>query len=348
MKDVARRAGVSISTVSSVINGTKRVSDELTLKVTESVDALGYRVDPIARSLKNKKSRLIGVVMSNITSIFFPQVLKGIDDEAYKHGYNLMFFDSGNDLKRERSCIQTLADYNIEGLIIDTVADEGRNPEYIKYLKDRFSQKKPVVSIEKDLDGESIGSVLIDNEESSYRAVKHLTEFGHRKIAHIGAAPEVCSLIHKRHSGYARAVSEISGKEIYSQAENYNSLAGYAAMRRLLMNGQEFTAVFAGNDQLAIGAIHALKEHNIRVPDDVAMVGFDDIPIASLITPSLTTVSVPRYSMGSAAMNKIIAILDNGNIQNNEIPYKTILPTRLTVRQSTDKGANTAWDLYGW
>ncbi|MBC7959503.1 MAG: LacI family DNA-binding transcriptional regulator [Vallitaleaceae bacterium] len=346
IKDVAKQAGVSISTVSNVINDTKYVSEELKLKINQVIKELNYEVDPVARSLKSKKTMAIGVIITNINRIFFPQVIKGIQDAATKNGYNITFCNTDDSFQTERKLIQMLESNWLDGIILDSVADS-EEYEYFKHLSNLGNNKKriPIVSLERRMDSYGIASVVVNNRQGGSLATKHLMDCGCKKIVHITGPLGSC-LVQDRLLGYKEALlSEGLTVDANLIVEGFFSpLSGYETMKQILMSGVIFDGVFAANDQMAIGAIKAIKEQGLRVPEDVKIIGFDNTFVASIIDPSLTTVNVPKYKLGTVSVDMLIHLIEQGI---NE-PECIELPINLVVRQSTDIRGDKNWDLYGW
>jgi DNA-binding LacI/PurR family transcriptional regulator len=347
IKDVAKKAGVSISTVSSVINNNKPVSQELREKVEKAIDELDYRPHLIARSLKSRKTSIIGVVLNDGTSPFFGPILQGIEEVAYREGFSLMLCDSKHDEKREEEYIQLL-EYNwVDGIILDTIVNPKKNSSYFEYLEKRIIGHRniPLISIVHEfsnLNGKN--SVTVDNTKGGYLATKHLIDLGHTNIVHIiGNADYMVSW--KRLEGYTNALEEynIPLRDNFILQGNFSALSGYNEIKKMLLKDRSFTAIFASNDQMAIGAIKAMKEEGIRIPEDVAIIGFDNIHLSSIIDPSLSTINVPKYQIGSTAMEILTSQLKG----NNHTPVNKTLPINLIVRRSSSLSGNYEWDLFG-
>jgi DNA-binding LacI/PurR family transcriptional regulator len=290
----------------------------------------------------------VGVVLSKITSSFFPQVLKGIEDVAYQEGYSLMFYDSSSDAAREEKYVRLLYEYGVEGLIIDSIASFEDGSEYRQFVERRLLNERgmPVISIERLPWKDSLVSAVgIDNREGGYLATRHLVELGHREILHL-AGPENFPVANDRIHGYRRALEEAG--IAYEQARvirgDFSPMSGYAALKDRLLRGRDFTAVFAANDQMGIGAIKALKEQAIGIPKDVAIVGFDNLPVSSLIEPPLSTVDVPKYQLGKRAMEILVHQLRSNSVEH----IVENAPIRLIPRRSTSRDAVTSWELFGW
>ncbi len=346
IKDVARLAGVSIATVSHVTRGTKFVSEPLRKRVYDAIEALGYEVNPVASGLKSKNTRVIGIVLSNLNSVFFPPVVRGIEDVVSKRGYRLTFCNTDFSDTREREVVRMLRGSWIDGIILDSVADF-KNTEYVRFLARLGGPKKriPVVSLERKVDRAPILSVRIDNYEGSRLAVRHLVACGCRRLVHI-AGPAFCSMANDRLCGFKDQVQQAGltvGPKAIAKGD-FSPERGYAAMQQLLHDNPDLDGVLSANDQMAIGALKVLAEQGRRVPDNVKIVGFDNIFVSSLVEPPLTTIDVPRYEMGRAAAELLLERLADPKARLQDV----LLPIHLVVRRSTDPTARTEWDLQSW
>jgi len=350
IRDVARKAGVSISTVSNVINNNKPVSPELRERVEKAIKDLNYKVNPVARGLKSRKTNQIGVILTSFSRIFFPLVLKGIQETAVKYGYSVCVYESDENIEKEKAYIKLLENSWVDGIILASCANVNveEDKDYLHKLANLGSKHKkiPVVSIECTLGNGVTDAVLIDNRKAAYTAVKHLIDLGHKYIAHI-AAPLKFPMGAHRLEGYKDALLEanIEIDEDLIKEGDYTPVSGYNAMRQLLLKEKLITAVFAGNDQMAIGAIKAIREAGLKIPEDIAVIGFDNVFPGSIISPSLSSINVPRYKMGAEAMDIL-----HHKISNPEDTQRSVitLETRLIVRQSTDLRGDNTWDFYGW
>jgi DNA-binding LacI/PurR family transcriptional regulator len=345
IKDVAKLAGVSIATVSHATRGTKYVSEELSSKVFAAIEQLRYEVNPVASSLKSKATRVLGVVIPNLNSIFFPQIFKGIQDYALSTGYRLTFYNTGFDLEREMEILRILESSWVDGIILDSLADFD-DGAYLYFLTELGRPKKriPLVSLERKVEDERIGSVRIDNYQAAREAMCHLLDCGCRRIAHI-AGPHHSSVANERKRGYrdeltSRGVTYNPGMLVEG---DFSPIEGYRAMQKLLQRGVALDGVLAANDQMAIGAMKALKEAGRRIPAEIKIVGFDNVFVATLVDPTLTTVAVPRYQMGYEAARLLVAAIEN-RPQGPEV----LLPTTLLVRGSTSVDGDKEWDLLSW
>lgn len=345
MKEVADDAGVSVATVSYVINKTKYVSPELTLRVEKSIEKLDYNTNPVARSLRNKKTMSIGIVLQNIRNIFFPQLLAGLEESLREKGYNLLFVNTYNDIDEEWKTIQSLRGMWVDGIILDSCCNEKNKTEYAKHLNHRTASKHiPILLLERNLGIKELDAVSIDNFNGAYIATKHLIDSEHRQIMHI-AGNKDWSMSIDRLEGYLKALSDygLESRKFY----NYGSFLpqdGYSIMKEILDQHHNIDGLFAANDQMAIGAMKAILEYGLKIPEDIAVVGFDNIFVSSLINPTLSTINVPKYMIGKTAAEMLIESIEKPDKQ----PENRIMQTNLIVRQSSDVRGERSWDLFGW
>ena len=329
ISDVARVAGVAKSTVSKVLNGRMGISLETREKVLRVAKELHYRPSIIARSLKSKRTRAIGLVLPNILNPFFLSILKGVEDAAIDNGYIVVFCESGNEKRRESIYFQIFEERWVDGVIFSGVDSDSEEERYIRSLRERGI---PVVLIDREIEGYFTNAVLIDNEGAAFTATIHLLELGHRRIASI-VGPQNVRIFVRRLEGYKSALNKYGlgfDPELIVE-EDLSVEGGIRATRRLLEKGLDFTAIFANNDLMAIGCMKELQRNGIAIPKDVSVVGFDDIPLALLVNPSLTTVAQPAYEMGVEAVNLIKKSIEG----RDGIESKVILPTKLVLREST-------------
>lgn len=346
IKDVAKAAGVSISTVSNSIRGTRFVKEELKKKVFEAIDKLGYEVNALASSLKSKTTNTIGIVIPNINRIFFPQVIKGIQNYFSKFSYNLMLCDSDDDLQREKFFIQMLRNSWVDGIILGSVAQED-DKEYVKFLSGLGTRTKsiPVVSLEREFPNSGVSSVRVDNYQLGRVATQHLLNCGCKKIVHI-AGPQYSCVAKARMNGYIDELKAADKNTSPLTLEgDFSPLSGYQATKGVFQSKNTgVDGIFAANDQMAIGALSALREEGINVPGKVKIVGFDNTFVASIAEPSLTTINVPKFQMG-----QMVAELLQKRIEHPETkPQNILLPANIIVRTSTQLGGDKSWELFGW
>jgi len=348
IKDVANAAGVSISTVSNVINKKKSVSPALAEKVNQAIQTLDYEVNPVGRGLKSNKTNQVGVIVPSFNQVYFPAILQGILEAGEKFGYTLSVFETGGDIEREKEHVKFLQNSRADGIILASYANKENvtDSSYIRYLVKSSTGKKtiPFVSLESVLDP-GIDAVIIDNKKAAEIAVDHLISLGHREIAHI-AAPLKFQIGSLRFAGYCKAI-ERAGMSIDNTLiceGDFSPASGYQCMEKLLDRNKKFSAVFSASDQMGIGAIRALLDKGYKVPEEVAVIGIDNNFPSTLITPSLSSVNLPKYEMGYQAM-----LLLADRIKTLDKPKCVItLDTKLIIRKSTSKEGDGSWNLLNW
>jgi len=326
IRDVARRAGVSVATVSRVVNhSAHKVSEETRRRVLEAIEELGYQPNDVARGLKKRTSHTIGLIVPDISNPFYPAIARGIEDVANAHGYAVVLCNTYEDLAKEREYLSLLRRRWADGLIFATV---GVNTKHLRWLR---GHRVPVVLVARDVEGVEIDAVLVDNFRGAYLAVRHLIGLGHQRIGFIGG-PRSLHVSRERHRGYLHAIADAGidpDPELHVEG-NFRAEGGEEAMRQLLHLQPPLSAVFAANDLMAIGAMNAIKRAGFRIPEDIAVVGFDDITFASLVEPPLTTVAQPKYRMGTIAMTLLLERMEG----KEDGPRKIVLDPELVVRDS--------------
>lgn len=340
IKDVARKAGVSISTVSRVINSSKNVSTELKVRVEQAIEDMGYSTNTIARGLKVSRTKEVAVIITELKRSFFTKILEGINQEANKNGYQIFIMETHDSLEKEKQIVSNITARWMDGIIIASSAyGQGRDVKnYIEHLGNlqKKERKIPVVSLEYDLGHPNINAVVVDHEKAAYNAVNHLIHpAGRTHIIHV-TLPGGHYMGEQRLKGYKRAIEEngLDFPENCILEGDYTTYSGYRVVRDRLKVGKEFDGIFCANDQMAVGAIKACEEAGLKVPEDVAVMGNDDIFVASLLKPSLSTIHVPRGRMGIHAMKRLIELIENTNKTNPKTRVIT-LDTEIIPREST-------------
>ena len=307
--DIARRAGVSIATVSRVLNGNNHPVTPATRQlVLDAASALGYHPNYLARSLRTEHTATVGVITDDITSPFSPLIVRGIQDNLKVRGYHCIVINADWDPDLEREAIRDLISRAMDGVIFAESWHRAANTELDLVAK-------PYVFVHRQFAASYPYSVAPDEVYGARLAVRHLLGLGHERIAYING-PEHYYASSDRLAGY-KAELAAAGIEMEPQLVergDWTSESGLVACRELLRRKIEFSALFAGNDLMAVGAIYALNEAGLLVPEDVAVVGYDDRPIAAIFRPSITTVTLPCYEMGQAAATMLLermAGLDN-------------------------------------
>jgi LacI family transcriptional regulator len=325
-KDVANRAGVSVATVSYVINnGPRPVSLEARQKVEAAVAELGYYPNEVARSLRLQQSSTIGVVIPRFTNPVYGEIVRDLESVCSEAGFLVLLCNSEREQAREQKFVQMLRAKHVDGVVITPDHDP------LELIGPLLKARIPVVVLEHDLPG--VNCIAIDELAGGRMATQHLLDLGHRRIAMLKHAP-TSALSSQRLIGYQKAL-EAAGitfdPKLVLECEG-NHRGGELAMRELLKLEHPPTAVFAHNDVLAIGAYHAIREAGLSVPEDISVVGYDDITSAAYLAPPLTTVHSPKAEMGALAGQTILRLM----AQAEDFPPSTVtLPVQLLVRGST-------------
>lgn len=321
--DVAREAGVSASTVSRILNGTARVASDKRTAVENAIRKLDFKPNLFARSLKTGTTMTVGVLTQDIESPFFNRAMRGIEEGLSGSGYAPIIVSGHWNAKEEAERIRLLLARRIDGLVILT-----------GHLEDAqivdFARHQPIVVTGRQLNAPNLRSRQLDQEHGGYIATRHLISLGHKRIAHI-AGPRDHFDATERLAGYRRAHEEAGievAPELIVQGDFLES-GGLLSMNRLLDSGHPFTAVFAANDQTAFGARVAMYRRGIRVPDDLSLVGVDDLPAAAYLTPPITTVRQPIYEMGLFAAHALL------NMLGHRVPEIELPALELIVRETT-------------
>ncbi|MHB0868095.1 MAG: LacI family DNA-binding transcriptional regulator [Chloroflexota bacterium] len=329
IQDVAARAGVSIATVSRVLNDTGYpMRPETRRRVLEAIDALDFRPSPLARGLLGKPTSTIGLIIPDISNPYYPLLSRGVEDVASEHGYTVIFCNTDRNLAKLRSYLEVLREKQTDGIIF---AGGGIEAEGEPLTPDEIGDRVVLIGRHRW----PFPSVQIDNSRAAYEATSHLIDLGHRRIAYLGG-PSALTSARDRMKGYRRAMVELAGglEETLIREGDFGFESGYQATLSVLSlpAGQRPTGLFAANDQMALGALAAAHDLGTRVPEELAVVGFDDIPAGRYGRPSLTTVALPTYEMGAAAARLLLQLLARESTEET-----LCLPTQLVVRQSSGK-----------
>jgi LacI family repressor for deo operon, udp, cdd, tsx, nupC, and nupG len=325
IKDIARAADVSYSTVSRALNNSPRVRPETRQHIQQIAVEMGYLPSAVARSLVTRRTHTIGVVVSTITDLFFAEVIHAIEETALDYGYGVILANSGGEPQRELKAIRTVRERRVDGIILVSGCSS---------REDLCAEKGidiPIVIIN-NVHQEHIGcSVEVDNLGGATEATQHLLALGHRRIAHIAGPRREWDSI-ERQSGYEQALRARGlplDPTLTVQGDNRPE-GGIEAMRRLLALPTPPTAVFCYNDATALGAMRAARSAGLRIPQDLSIVGFDDIELAPYLEPPLTTIAQPKREMGEKAVQMILDLL-----AGDQAVQDCVLPSRLVVRGST-------------
>lgn len=328
IKDVADYAGVAPSTVSRVLNNPDRVSPVTLEKVNKAIEQLGFRPNILARSMRTGKTSTIAVVLPDITNLFFPELILGIEKAAQKKGYRLFICNSDEDVEREADILLDLSYRNVDGIILSSVRGENCN---LKQIED-LSRQIPLVMVDRNINNLEVSSVTVDNYKGVYKATSYFLAQGYTDIAFLGGplCREVCR---KRYQGFKQALKD-SGIKIQDDLifeTNFKASGGMKAAEELISKKKIPIAIVSANDMMAIGAIRVFKSRGIRIPDDIEVIGFDNIPLAALTVPSLSTVAQPIEEMGIEAVKLLFEEMK----EPDRSPRRVLLETSLIHRETT-------------
>ena len=341
MRDVARLAGVSVATVSAVINGTVTVSERLTTKVSDAMKALDYHPDQVARSLKVGRTQVVGMVVPDLTNAFFPEVIQGAEDAARVEGYSVILCNSNEDPEQERRHLSSLFSRRVDGVILacsDTAA------AYDSLVRRRF----PIVFVDRIPQGVSHTGVATDNLDAGYRATGHLIELGHQRIAFVAG-----NLRHSPHAdrlnGFRKAMQEtnLPVRDEYLKMGDLTMDSGYQAGLSLLRSSNPPTAIIPSNNRMLLGVLLAISESRVRCPEEVSIVGFDDFPWMRHLTPPLTVLGQAAHEIGKKALEMLLAKIrtPEGADENRDCLIQ--LRAELRIRASTAPPADVRPNLEG-
>lgn len=328
IKDIANKAGVSTATVSKILNKKDdSISEKTRVKVLAIIKEYNYIPNTMARSLVTKQTRTIGLVIPDITNPFFPELVRGAEDCASDFGYNIIFCNTDDKIEKEEKYINMLVEKMVDGIIFTQSANNSEEVDHLSQIR------TPMVLIDRDANIPNIkGKVLVDNFLGAFEAVNYLINNGYRKITFIcGPLSTKTSL--DRLNGYRKALEQnnITFDSSLVLEGEYKGSWGEKAINKLLDNKIPFDAVFCANDIIALSAMKSLKESGLNIPNDVGVLGYDDIYMAKLTEPSLSTVRQPNYKMGYEAVKLLVGIIENGAPENTLIN----LNTELIIRKST-------------
>lgn len=324
IRDVASQAGVSHQTVSRVINNNERVSPETRSRVLDAINQLGYKPNAIARFMAKGRTRSLACLSPNLTDYTFACIIEGAEIEARQSNYFLITASAPDEDTFRCLVEELIASRRTEGLLVINPYIDGR------YLS--LPQNVPIVFVGACPRSEQVDSVALDDRGAAHLAVGHLLELGHRRIALI-TGPQVEDCTQDRLVGYREALrgADIEPDPALMVEGDWSATSGFEAVAKLYARGVNFTALFAQNDRMAIGAIRALRERGVRIPQDVSVIGFDDLPLASYFDPPLTTMRQDMFGIGREAARLLVRALEDPTSPHRQIR----LPAELVVRNST-------------
>jgi len=330
LRDVARLARVHPATVSRALNpGTRSmVNDDTAQRVIDAAEELGYRPNPIARGLKTNRSYTVGVVIPDLTNPLFPPIVRGIEARLGQAGYTSLIANTDNAPERERQDFEAMRARQVDGFITATARLDH------ELLSEIAESGQPIVLVNRRVEDGTLPAVAADDRQGARLAVEHLVALGHRRIAHLGG-PQNLSTGHQRHVGFEEAMNDAGAggraDNLVSFGTAFTEAEGARLCRELLDGGAEVTAIVAGNDLMALGCYDILGEVGLRCPEDVSVVGFNDMPFADRFNPPLTTVRIPHREMGAAAADLLLELLATPGTA----PRQLVLPSVLVARGSS-------------
>jgi LacI family transcriptional regulator len=308
------------------MNNSGAVNPATRERINKAIEELHYVPNTLARSFRSKQTCLLALVLSDVTNPFWTTIARGVEDTASRNGFHVIFCNTDESPEKESNHLSVLLQRRVDGIILAPTTDDKNRLLPLK------QHPMPCVLIDRQVEGSRCDTVVSNGRDGAMKMTQHLIELGHRRIAMV-AGPAVISTGQERLEGYRRALqkSGIPPNEDYIVRGNYGEASGYQLVRLLLERNPRPTAIFAGNNFMAVGALHALREAGLRIPEDVALVGFDDIPQGSLISPALTVVSQPAYEMGVAAAESLISRL-SGKYRGK--PREIVFDTSIIIRES--------------
>jgi LacI family transcriptional regulator len=327
MKEVAKKAGVSTATVSAVINESKYVSDQLKARVNAAIQELNYRPNRNAQGLRAKKTNLIGVTVTELTNPFYPLMVKGVEDVAHEHGYNMMLAATADDQAKELNLVEAMVDQGVEGVVLSTVDDKVTRS--IDFLE---KEDIPYVLINRTFPGYTGNLICVDSYEVGKIATEYLISLGHRKIGFFGGDRNNSW---ERQRGYMDVITHYNldtRKSWVKTGTNYDIESAYQETTNMILSREEMpTAIFAASDVIAFGVVRALLDSGYRIPEDISVIGSDNIPFTEDFRIPLTTVEVQTYHMGAEGFRRLHQLM-RGKDKDKKQHYLT---PSLVIREST-------------
>lgn len=326
LKDVAEYAGVSVTTVSNVVRDWPYISPAMRTRVQQAIDKLGYTPHIVAQGLRTGQTQALAFIVPDLSNPYFAEIVSATEELAQQQGYTLLVFNSHEDAQREVACVQRAANRWADGLLIAHTTRTRNSPEFWKQAG------IPIVAIDRvpaDYDGPACA---LDNHQAGVIATEHLYDLGHRRIAHL-AGPQTVRLALERREGYLQTLTKRG--ETYQRtlcaSEMWDTAEGYRLMQELLDDPTPPTAVFSSNDRMAIGALHAICDRGLGVPQDISLIGVDDIEISEHLNPPLTTIRQPVEQLALHAVNMLLTLIRDETLDKPMI----LLEPKLIIRQST-------------
>jgi LacI family transcriptional regulator len=333
MKEIAKKLGVSVSTVSRAMKDSPELHPDTKKRIVEMAKSMNYQYNLLAQSLRISRSKVLGVIVPELTSHFFSSNISGIQDTAYKRGYNIMICQSNESFDQEKANIRTLVSSQVDGLLISL----SRETKTYDHLHDLYDRGIPFIMFDRVTEEIPVSKITVDDAHGAYLVVKHLLEQGCRKIAYF-SGPEDLYISKKRKEGYLEALAEygISEKDSKVYFTDLTLEMNRQVTLDMLQSGDLPDAIFAMIDPVAVDVMIVLKEKGIKIPEQIALAGFTNNPTSAVVEPSLTTVSQPGYEMGQLAANHLLDQLEEVVPDD---PQSFVLLTTLVERNSSKKKA---------
>lgn len=332
IKDIAEMSGVSKGTVSRVINNNPEgVSEETRNKILQLIDEVGYVPNRMARSITVSETKTIGLIIPDIQNPFFTHVVRGVEDYSIENGYTVFLCNSDSDTKKETKYLYNFLEKRVDGIILNSCGNL-KDPKLSSLI---HNSNTPVVLLDRKTDDFfDYPGVFVNNMLATYEGVSYLAKGGAKHIAYLAGEKNVYT-VEERLKGYYKALEEagLKVKSKYINYGNYKIQSGYERMKKIIQLNPEIDAVFAGSDTIAIGVLKALREMHIPVPDQVEVIGFDNIEMSGEITPALSTIAQPMYEMGYKAAQMLLSSINNKTIKQAD----QYLSTALLIRDSTKR-----------
>lgn len=325
IKSIAKDARVSVATVSRVLNGNPTVTEEMRTRVLNSVEKLGYQPNMIARSLRTRKSFVLGLIIPSITNPFFTDIARAVEDVALQAGYVVTILSSDQKVSKEQRYIEVLTNRMVDGILITVCDREKSNLDLLARTQ------TPVVLVDRLVDNSSFDRVAVDTEMGAYRAVEFLLERGYRRIGMIAGLHNV-STAEDKVRGYLRALADhnLPQEPDLLVKGDYTEDSGYKIGKQLLGLQKPPDAVIVSNNLMTIGFYRVIKEYGLRIPHEIALIGFDDMNWASLVSPPITMIAQPTYEVGKTAIEFLLERISGISCE----PRTKILRTNMLVRGS--------------
>jgi LacI family transcriptional regulator len=330
MRDVARLARVSVTTVSSIVNARGGISPEVTRRVEDAIATLDYHPNEVARGLKVNRTFTIGIILPDVSNLFFNDILRGVETEARRNGYSVILCDSNEDPLQEQALLTVLIRRRVDGILLASTQ--------ASLAESRLAMRRPpIVCFDRDPGGFEGSAVVVDNVRASYEATRHLIELGHQHIATI-AGPETTLTGRERLEGFRKALQEahLPLPEEYIRPGGFSMEGAHREALEILHLSNPPTAILVCNNRMTLGLMRALRDLGLKCPQDVSVVGFDDFDWSDLFSPRLTTIVQPSYEMGKRATEMLVQVIQAPD-QHFESGGRNrlVLKAELRVREST-------------